>query len=171
MIQRILLSLSRFSTAGSEKSYIFHARSADERIDDVKVLSPTPGVVQVYLAAPQVDAVVLEQVRDTLADPRILPLTDQVQVKGAEVLSISIGGRIALNDLSQQGPLLPQIRNPLQTLFKIGEGLIHSVLIKKAHLPGVARVEISQPSGDQMPEPHQVLRMESVHLEFYRFLP
>ena len=169
LIQRILLSLSRFSTAGSEKSYIFHTRSADERIDDVQVLSPTPGVVQVYLAALQVDEIMLERVREKLADPRILPLTDQVQVQAAEVLSIALQGRIALKDLSQQGHLLPQIRSELQTPFKIGERLIHSALIKKSHLPSVARVEISQPSGDQIPESHQVIRIESVHLEFYRF--
>ena len=102
-------------------------------------------------------------------EAHIVLLTDQVQVQVAIVLPISITGRIALRDLSRQGQLLPQIRSRLQIPFNIGERLIHSVLIKKAHLPSVARVEISLLSEDQITGSHQVLRMDSVTLEFYWF--
>lgn len=48
---RAILSLHSHTSAGSNKSYQYHAKSADSRIDDVAVFTEptTPGIVDVYL--------------------------------------------------------------------------------------------------------------------------
>ena len=43
-LERAILSLNKYATAGSEKSYIFHTKTFDSDIYDVKVLNGGAGI-------------------------------------------------------------------------------------------------------------------------------
>lgn len=86
---RILLAPERFSCAGPELAYKFHAMSARPGLSDVEVFSPTPGVVQILLLLtggqiPDADGPECTAVLEALSASKIRPLTDSVQVLPAE---------------------------------------------------------------------------------------
>ncbi|MDE5602443.1 MAG: baseplate J/gp47 family protein, partial [Helicobacter sp.] len=79
--ERYILSLHSHTTAGSEKAYVFHAKSADSRIDDVAVFTSEdrPGVVEVIIHSSEgVDDLMLQRVREVLNSDNVRPLTDKV---------------------------------------------------------------------------------------------
>lgn len=80
--ERIRLAPNSFSVAGPVKSYIYHAKSVSSAIIDVSVISPTPGLVNVYPlleggVLPSED--VLTQIEEHLSSDEIRPLTDEVK--------------------------------------------------------------------------------------------
>lgn len=82
--ERIRIAPSKFSVAGPDGAYRYHALSADPTVIDVSVSSPTPGVVKVVPVLvnggiPSAD--VIEKVRAAVCAPDIRPLTDQVLVQ------------------------------------------------------------------------------------------
>lgn len=83
---RIREAPNRFSSSGPRDAYRFHAMSVDATITDAAVLSPTPGLVEVYLltSTPPAPNDLLSRVKTALNDEKIRPLSDQVAVKAAE---------------------------------------------------------------------------------------
>lgn len=86
-------SMDAYSTAGATGSYIYWAKQASTEIMDVAAVSPTPGVVKIYvlmnggtLADEEMKAKVLSECS---ADER-RPLTDWVFVEDAEVVTYDI---------------------------------------------------------------------------------
>jgi phage-related baseplate assembly protein len=96
--ERIVLAPEQFSNAGSAGAYRFYARSAHPEIIDVAVVSPTPGVVDLYplvasgLPSDAVKAAVLAACN---AD-RVRPLTDQVNVLDPVVVEYTITAHLTL---------------------------------------------------------------------------
>jgi phage-related baseplate assembly protein len=91
--ERIRLAPNSFSVAGPIKSYVFHAMSVSSSIIDVSVVSPTPGLVQVYPlleggTLPTED--VLNQIEEHLSADDIRPLTDEVEVLSPKVKHYNI---------------------------------------------------------------------------------
>lgn len=93
-LARIQASFDGFTTAGSQASYVFHAKSADARVLDVQAVSPSPGVVDIYVlsnvgngAAP---ADLLANVTAALNAQNIRPLNDQVNVMSAAIVDYQI---------------------------------------------------------------------------------
>jgi len=86
--ERVRLAPQGFTTAGSEKAYIFWAMSAHPEIQDVKVETPGAGVVNLYVVLKgnriPYDYVnneyhpAIQAIKDILVDKR--PLTDKVEV-------------------------------------------------------------------------------------------
>jgi phage-related baseplate assembly protein len=81
--ERIRIAPNSFSVAGPVKAYIYHAMSVSSAVIDVSVVSPTPGLVQVY---PLLEGgvlpgqEVLDQIKEHLSSDDIRPLTDEVEV-------------------------------------------------------------------------------------------
>lgn len=96
--ERIVLAPEQFSNAGSVGAYRFYARSAHPEIIDVAVVSPTPGVVNLYplvktgLPSAAVKAAVLA----TCNADRVRPLTDQVNVLDPVVVDYAITAQLTL---------------------------------------------------------------------------
>lgn len=83
---RIHMAPEKFTTAGSELSYVYHARSARPGIADVAVDSPNPGDVHLYIlldggVIPEEDGPELADVRAAVSHEKVRPLTDHVLVK------------------------------------------------------------------------------------------
>lgn len=76
-------SFDSFSVAGPEGAYLFWARTANQSIINVSVLSPDPGVVEVRLLLTGGDVptpAIISDVTNVLADENVRPLTDNVTV-------------------------------------------------------------------------------------------
>lgn len=96
---RIKLASSRYSTAGPVDAYKYFARSANQSIIDVAVLSPDPGVVAVYpLIAGGVETpeAILDAVFATLNSDTVRPLTDTVEVYSPDKLEYTLTVDIVL---------------------------------------------------------------------------
>ena len=84
--ERIRLRMSAFSTTGSANAYKYWARSADKSIADAYAMSPSAGVVGVYIVTTEgtsPDTELITTVSTVVKSDRVKPLGDQVYVSGA----------------------------------------------------------------------------------------
>lgn len=91
--ERIRLSSSVLSTAGHELGYIYHAKSADERIEDISVTSPRDCevLITVLLKNAQIpDEDILNKVLEVCSDKKVRPLTDKVSVAAPTQVTYNI---------------------------------------------------------------------------------
>lgn len=86
-------SMDSFSCAGARGSYIYFAKQVSTEIADVIANSPTPGVVKLYVLMDDGTLATKEIKNEVLAAcsaDEVRPLTDQVFVEDAEVVSYDI---------------------------------------------------------------------------------
>ena len=91
--ERIRLAKATKSTAGAETTYEYYAKSADPTISDVKVTSPSPGVIKLVItctggAVPSQD--ILDKVLAVCSAKDVRPLDDYVQAVGVEQVPYDI---------------------------------------------------------------------------------
>lgn len=108
--ERIKLAPEAFSTAGSRLAYVFHAKSTHQSIVDVAVLSPTPGVVNLYplLTTGLPDANMCSLVEVTCSADRVRPLTDHVQVLAPTAIDYEITAQLLLYKNTDVASVLAQ---------------------------------------------------------------
>lgn len=98
--RRIQLSFEGYTTAGSAASYLFHGLSADADVKDVQPVSPTPGVVVVYVLSRSGDGTaspeLIATVDAALNAERIRPMTDQVTVQSASIVDYVITAELVI---------------------------------------------------------------------------
>ena len=91
--ERIRLALSAVSTAGPEYSYEYLAKSADASITDVKVTSPSPGVVKHVVMCKNGTVAteeLLQKVLEKVNQKRNRPLTDKVIAESVKIQQYDI---------------------------------------------------------------------------------
>lgn len=91
--QRMRESEDTYSTAGSIGAYIYFAKSVSSSIADVKVTSPEPGEVNVYVlmeGGQLPGEEVIGAVEDALSADNVRPLTDNVTVLAPTTVSYDI---------------------------------------------------------------------------------
>jgi phage-related baseplate assembly protein len=91
--ERIRLAPESFSVAGAEGAYEYWAKTADVRISDVDVSSPSPGVVMLTVLQeggeiPSQD--ILDNVYAVVSPKDRRPLTDNVQVQAPTAVNYNI---------------------------------------------------------------------------------
>lgn len=91
--ERMRESLSAYSTAGAEKAYIYHAKSASALVGGVKVMTPQPGYVTLYFV--RTDGTIpgeelIGEVQDYLDSETIRPLTDHLTVAAPTAANFDI---------------------------------------------------------------------------------
>ncbi len=149
-------SMDAYSTAGATGSYIYWAKQVSTEIKDVAAVSPTPGVVKIYvlmndgkLADEEMKAKVLSECS---ADER-RPLTDWVFVEDAEVVPYEIAftyytrsdASISATDLS--AAVQKAVENFISwQCGKLGRDINPSYLIGELMKTGVKRVELMEPA-------------------------
>lgn len=153
---RILLSLDRFSTAGSSASYEYHARTASAQVQDAKATSPAPGYVTVYVLAyagdGTADAPLLATVVAALNAAKVRPMTDNVTVLSAAIVTYSVQAHLQVSN----GPDAETIRLAalaacqayVGSARRLAQGASVSGIYKSLHQPGVTRVQLITPTGD-----------------------
>lgn len=91
--ERARLEMESKSVAGPEGAYEYWAYSADNSITGIKVTSPEPGTVKIYVAVdngeiPSQD--ILDKVYDECSPKNRRPLTDKVEIAAPEVYEYDI---------------------------------------------------------------------------------
>ncbi|MBN7287455.1 MULTISPECIES: baseplate J/gp47 family protein [Campylobacter] len=145
--ERAVLSLERFSTAGSAKAYIYQALSANAKVEEVSVLNGGPGIVNVYLKTSDMSEATRQSVEDHLSGEKVRPLTDTVNVKNATIKDITISAQLELTDMFLADEIDEAIKSSRSSL-NLGEDLNLSYIYKLLHQDGVYRVNLKAPTID-----------------------
>ena len=149
--ERIRVSLSDKSTAGARNTYISYTLSADERIEDVYVHSPTPGVVRVVYWAPEMDTVMQERVEAALSADDVRPLTDDVQIVAATEIPVDITATLIIERGRDASKIVAEATERVQAGAispQIGQDVSLSRIISLLMVPGVLDVQLAAPTGN-----------------------
>lgn len=155
---RILLSLEAYTTAGSDDSYIFHARSASGQVLDVSVYSPTPGYVVVYVLSRIGDGTaspeLLDLVRAALAKETVRPLTDNVTVLSASIVHYTIDASLIIDSGSDAAIVrqaaLDAAQEYASSVHRLGADPSILGIYGALKKPGVLRGALVTPAADIM---------------------
>ncbi|ADV47025.1 baseplate J/gp47 family protein [Nitratifractor salsuginis] len=148
--ERIRVSLSDKSTAGAKNTYISYTLGADERISDVTAYMPSPGVVRVIYYAPEMDSVMQSRVVEALNADDVRPLTDQVQVASATVVTVDVTAKLYTRRNVDRAKAVAAATESVTALFanpQIGRDVPISRIIRALMVDGVEDVEVTAPSG------------------------
>lgn len=175
---RIRLAPNSFSVAGPEKAYVYHAKSVSPAIIDVKVDSPTPGEVDVYVlltdgTLPTEDT--LEQIEEHLSDENIRPLTDYVVVKAPTASNYEIELHYWINqeDSSKAAQIQADVEAAVEQYrlwqqTKIGRDITPGKLLQLVFAAGASRVDDSKmkPAAWKKLEAMQVAQCTNVNVVY-----
>lgn len=160
--ERIHNSPEKFSVAGPDGAYEFWARSASALIEDVRVVSPVPGDVNIYAILqggelPQQE--LLNEIYNICNDKKIRPLTDHVFVKTPEVINydIDVTYYVHTDDQYKITEISTAVEKAvdefvLWTKSKIGRDINITELHSRILSAGVKRVDIKIPQYTQILE-------------------
>ncbi|MBL0229475.1 MAG: baseplate J/gp47 family protein [Moraxellaceae bacterium] len=170
--RRIQLSFEAFTTAGSEASYIFHGLSADGQVADITALSPSAGVVEIYVLARTgdglADSTLLTKVENALNAKTIRPLTDNVQVFSIDVVNFVVVAELILFNGPDESLVLSNAQTELDNYLLAsrsnGIDITISGLHHALHQSGVQKVNLISPSADVVVQSHQVANCTSTTL-------
>lgn len=153
---RIPLSLEGYTTAGSEGSYVFHGMSADGDVKDIQAVSPTPGQVTVYVLSRTGSGTagmpLLSTVAAALNDDQVRPITDQVTVQSASIVTYTVTAELVLYPGPDSSVILAAAQTALQayvnSVHRIGYDVSLSGIYEALHRPGVQRVNLTLPAAN-----------------------
>ena len=145
--ERAVLSLERFSTAGSAKAYTYQTLSANAKVLECSVLNGGAGVVQIYLKTTDMSEGTRQSVADYLSGEKVRPLTDNVVVENAKIIDVTVKAELELTDTFFQDEIDKAVKQTANTL-KIGEDLNLSYIYSMLHKSGVYRVNLASPATD-----------------------
>ncbi len=100
LAQRIFLAPASYSTAGPDDAYEYWTRKFDPGIEDVRVDTSSPGVVDVRFTLQNGELpgeTVIEELNRYLQDENIRPLTDHVTVNAPDIENYTIDFTYYLN--------------------------------------------------------------------------
>lgn len=151
--RRIALAPEGYTTAGSEMSYVFHGLSADPDVLDVSPISPTPGVVTVYVLARSgngaADEALLAAVTAALNAEAVRPMTDSVSVQSASIVSYSIQAELVIYPGPDASVVLAAAQAAAEAYAKAQHAMRRDVTLSgiyaALHQPGVQRVDLAAP--------------------------
>ncbi len=154
--RRIQLSFEGYSTAGSLGSYVFHGLSADGDVADVYPTSPTPGNVVVYVLSRTgngtASSALLDKVNAALNADLVRPLTDNVTVQSASIVTYSVEAELVIlpgpDSAVVRQTALDAITAYTVAQRKIGHDITLSGVYAALHQPGVQRVNLNSPSAN-----------------------
>ena len=151
----IRLAPENFSTAGPEGAYIYHAKRASTKIADVTVWSPEAGKVEVrpLLAGGELPGdEMLQQVKTTLDDKKVRPLTDNISVLAPEQVTynLSLTYYIASDNKAQATAIQNAVNAAVDDYVlwqksKLGRDINPSELIVRVMAAGAKRVAVTAP--------------------------
>ena len=145
--ERAVLSLERFSTAGSKKAYVYQALSANAKVEEVSVLNGGAGVVKIYIKTSDMSEETRQSVAEYLNGEKVRPLTDNVVVENAKIIDVTVKAELELTDTFFQDEIDKAVKQTANTL-KIGEDLNLSYIYSMLHKSGVYRVNLASPATD-----------------------
>lgn len=165
--ERIKLVQSTKSTAGAESTYEYYAKSADASIEDVKVTSPSPCVIDILVLCKDgkvPSEELLAKVTQAVTAKEVRPLGDRVTVSGVEAVKydIELAYYMPVNEESAVVEHVEAEGGAIDKYIawqceKIGRAInpdrLRSEILKSATQPiGAERVEIVSPAYQELTE-------------------
>lgn len=152
---RIQMSLDSYTTAGSKESYIYHGLSADGDVKDIEPVSPSPGVVTIYVLSRTGDGSaseeLIEKVGAALNEESIRPLTDQVTVQSAAILNYTIDAELVLlpgpDQSVVQAAAVSALTEYTEAQKKLGYDITLDGIYKALRQTGVQKVNLTTPQN------------------------
>lgn len=144
------------SVAGPVGAYEYHGRSADGRVADVSVESPTPACVTISVLSREGDgtasAELLSIVEGALNAETVRPVGDRVIVQSAEVVPYQIDATIYVYPGPESEPIRQaaeqKLQNYISAQHRLGRDIRLSAIYAALHVEGVQRVELAAPQAD-----------------------
>ena len=150
--RRIQLSQER-DCAGSTGAYQYWALSGDADVRDVSVLTPTAGVVELYIQSASAEIApqaLLDTVATALDPDTHRPFTDSLSVLAASPRDIQISASLTLFPGPDQAVVLANANAALDRYIEqvsyLGYDVTLSGLYAALHQAGVQRVELIHPT-------------------------
>ena len=153
--QRIYIAPASYSTAGSIDSYEYFARQYSADITNVRIISPSPGVVEIrYLLRGGVipEAESIKGLKEYLSCSDIRPLTDKVEVIAPAQVKYTLNLTYYINSSDQsrantiQGKVTEAINEYITwQRSEIGRDINPDVLKQKIIEAGAKRADIISP--------------------------
>lgn len=156
MAERIYLAPSSYSTAGPDDAYEYWIKESDPNIGDVKISSPTPGVVDIRFVMKDgsiPNDTIIAKAESAVNQRSKRPLTDKVQVKKPEIEEYGIDITYYINR-SDQGIALA-IRSQTEAAVKeyqgwqdakVGRDINPDELIARINSAGAKRIIVREPA-------------------------
>ena len=174
LVERTLFAFEGLSIAGPRDAYVFHAMSADGRVADARVGSPSPAIVEVSILSRIGDGVasedLLEVVREALSDEDVRPLGDRVIVRSAGLIDYRIEAVLYLYPGPEIELILAEARSSLDryinTQRRLGRDIRRSAIHAALHVSLVQRVELVHPVEDVVVLDHQAANCTGFSVAF-----
>lgn len=161
--RRLLLAPDRFSTAGAEAAYQYHALSAAGDVKDVSASSPAATEVVVAVLAREgngtASPALVAQVEQALTAELVRPLTDLVTVTSAHIISYQVEATFTVRPGPSPDVVQTAARQAVQAFVehrhRLGEDIVRDALLAALYVEGVERVTLTQPQADIICTPTQ----------------
>lgn len=144
------------SVAGPVGAYEYHGRSADGRVADISVESPTPASVTISVLSREGDGTasdaLLAIVEAALNDEAVRPVGDRVTVQSAEIVPYTIDATLYFYPGPEAEPIRQAAEQKLKAYIssqqRLGRDIRQSAIYAALHVEGVQRVELAAPNAD-----------------------
>ncbi|HHF8766804.1 TPA: baseplate J/gp47 family protein, partial [Escherichia coli] len=144
------------SVAGSVGAYQYHGRSADGRVADISVTSPSPACVTISVLSRENNGVASEDllavVRNALNGEDVRPVADRVTVQSAVIVEYQINAMLYLYPGPKSEPIRAAAVKKLEAYItaqhRLGRDIRLSAIYAALHVEGVQRVELAAPLAD-----------------------
>ena len=156
MAERIYLAPSSYSTAGPDYAYEYWVKDSNPFIGDVKITSPTPGLVDIRFVMTDgtvPDDTTIAAVTAAVNQRGKRPLTDQVQVKRPEIeeYEIDVTYYINTSDSNAATAIQAQAETAVEDYklwqaSKVGRDINPDELIARLNDAGAKRAEVRAPA-------------------------
>lgn len=151
------------SVAGPTGAYEYHGRSADGRVADISVFSPSPACVTITVLSRESDGTaspeLLAVVEKALNADDVRPVGDRVTVQAAEIVPYQIDALLYFYPGPEAEPIRQaaelQLKNYITTQHRLGRDIRQSAIYAALHVEGVQRVELISPASDIVLGQHQ----------------
>ena len=153
---RIPQAIEGMSVAGPSGSYEFHGLSADGRVADISVISPSPANVTISVLSREANGIapedLLTKVRIALNDENVRPVADRVLVQSASVVPYEIDATLYLYPGPESEPIIlaaeEKLKSYISDQHRLGRDIRLSAIYAALHVEGVQRVELAKPTAD-----------------------
>ena len=169
MRQRIQKAFHSLNTAGTQESYEYHTLSADPRVKDVFVTSPSPSHIVITILSNEspnglpstelmsklettfgLKAGDQNSVSEVLNAQKIRPIGDRVQLLPAKTRTFNLYGKVKLELGPGHAQVEQQVRDKVAAYLKeragLGKHIKRSALFAVLHQAGVEEVELTSPA-------------------------
>ena len=151
------------SVAGPVGAYEYHGRSADGRVADISVVSPTPACVTITVLSREGDGTastgLLAVVEKALNAEDVRPVGDRVTVQSAVMVPYRVDATLYFYPGPESEPVREaaeqRLKEYISAQHRLGRDIRRSAIYAALHVEGVQRVELTAPAADIVLAKHQ----------------